>query len=127
MAFRYTIPISPKLVRSHFDRRAVCELGGPPPGVVAMWEEDLTADMADFIRTAPRTWEDPPALHVLRHRLCRRRRGGTVIEFRPAPPVDLKTVGMTWITSGTQVRVRRNGTVMGLVGHRTERRTESGD
>ncbi|MCZ8379764.1 hypothetical protein O6P37_12895 [Mycobacterium sp. CPCC 205372] len=34
------------------------ELGDPPPGVVVMSEEDLTADMADFIRAAPRTWKE---------------------------------------------------------------------
>ncbi len=53
-----TIPISPKFVQSHFDRSTVFVLGDPPPDVVAMTEEELTADMAALIREAPRTWKE---------------------------------------------------------------------
>ncbi|CAN5291986.1 hypothetical protein BH09ACT8_BH09ACT8_20890 [soil metagenome] len=34
------------------------ELGDPPPDVVALSEEDLTAQMAALIREAPRTWKE---------------------------------------------------------------------
>jgi 2,5-furandicarboxylate decarboxylase 1 len=53
-----TIPISPKFVRSHFDRSTVFELGEPPPDVVEQNEEELTAAMAALIREAPRTWKE---------------------------------------------------------------------
>lgn len=53
-----TIPISPKFERSHLDRSTVFELGDPPADVVAMSEEELTADMASLIREAPRIWRE---------------------------------------------------------------------
>ena len=53
-----TIPISPKFVRSHFDRSTVFELGDPPPDVVVMSEDELTADMEALIGEAPRTWKE---------------------------------------------------------------------
>jgi 4-hydroxy-3-polyprenylbenzoate decarboxylase len=45
-------------VRSHFDRSYAFELGDPPPDVVALSEDELTADMATLIREAPRTWKE---------------------------------------------------------------------
>jgi 4-hydroxy-3-polyprenylbenzoate decarboxylase len=53
-----TIPISPKFNKTHFDRSTVFELGEPPPDVVVLSEEELTAEMAALIREAPRTWKE---------------------------------------------------------------------
>jgi 4-hydroxy-3-polyprenylbenzoate decarboxylase len=36
----------------------VFELGDPPPDVVVMTEEEMTAAMGDYIREAPRTWKE---------------------------------------------------------------------
>lgn len=53
-----TIPISPKFEGSHFDRSTAFVLGDPPPDVVVMSEDELTADMAELIGDAPRTWKE---------------------------------------------------------------------
>lgn len=53
-----TIPLGPQFERSHFDRSTVFVLGDPPADVVAMTEQELTADMETLITEAPRTWKE---------------------------------------------------------------------
>lgn len=53
-----TIPLQPQFHRSHFDRSTVFALPDPPPDVVVMTEEELTADMEALIGEATRTWKE---------------------------------------------------------------------
>jgi 2,5-furandicarboxylate decarboxylase 1 len=53
-----TIPLVGNWDRHTFDISAAAVLGDPPPNVEPMSEDDLTKDMAEFIRAAPRAWKD---------------------------------------------------------------------
>jgi 4-hydroxy-3-polyprenylbenzoate decarboxylase len=53
-----TIPMGPQFSREHFDRSTAFEPDDPPADVVAMTEDELTADMEALIGEAPRTWKE---------------------------------------------------------------------
>jgi 2,5-furandicarboxylate decarboxylase 1 len=53
-----TIPLVGDWDRSSFDISAVVDLGDPPTNITPMTEEQLTEDMAAFIRAAPRAWKE---------------------------------------------------------------------
>jgi 4-hydroxy-3-polyprenylbenzoate decarboxylase len=53
-----TIPLVGNWDRHTFDISAAVVLGDPPPNVEPMTEDDLTKDMAAFIRAAPRAWKE---------------------------------------------------------------------
>jgi 2,5-furandicarboxylate decarboxylase 1 len=53
-----TIPMGPQFSRERFDRSTAFEPDDPPADVVAMTEDELTADMEALIGEAPRTWKE---------------------------------------------------------------------
>jgi 2,5-furandicarboxylate decarboxylase 1 len=53
-----TIPLIGHWDRHSFDISAAVVLGDPPSNVEPMTEDDLTKDMAAFIRAAPRAWKE---------------------------------------------------------------------
>jgi 2,5-furandicarboxylate decarboxylase 1 len=53
-----TIPLVGNLNRSSFDWSSACDLGDPPANVKPLTEDQLTEDMAMFIRQAPRSWKE---------------------------------------------------------------------
>lgn len=57
IGFDCTIPLGPCYNRSDFDRSAAVELGEPPK-VKTLTEEELTTQMTDFIKAAPRSWKE---------------------------------------------------------------------
>jgi 4-hydroxy-3-polyprenylbenzoate decarboxylase len=53
-----TIPMGPQFSRAHFDRSTAFEPDDPPADIVAMDEDELSADMEALIGEAPRTWKE---------------------------------------------------------------------
>ncbi|HEY3178037.1 MAG TPA: UbiD family decarboxylase [Casimicrobiaceae bacterium] len=53
-----TIPLVGNWNRNDFDWSSACDLGDPPANVAPMTEDAMVADMAAFIREAPRAWKE---------------------------------------------------------------------
>jgi 2,5-furandicarboxylate decarboxylase 1 len=53
-----TIPLVGNWDRHSFDASTACILGDPPSNLKEMTEDELTNDMATFIKEAPRSWKE---------------------------------------------------------------------
>ncbi len=58
IGFDCTIPLQGGFNRSDFDRSAAVDLGDIPKNITVLSEAELTKQMTDFIKAAPRSWKE---------------------------------------------------------------------